>query len=195
MPGSYGSPVYGIVGPVTVSNSGRGFVEFRKPYIGYQGPCAPQYFTEYPPQVEKVTPQGKKIYIAGSLANPEIVKVTIALQEAGHIPFSEWYTPGPEADVLWRDYEQSIGFSYREALKRPSAVNTFQFDKRNIDDSDMMLMVLPCGKSAHLELGYIIGQGKPGHILMTSEPEKWDVMYQFATGIHYNLQEFLDDIA
>lgn len=133
-----------------------------------------------------------KIYLAGGLVNPEIVVCTKLLQEAGHIPFSEWYTPGPEADVRWRDYELSIGFSYREALKRPSAQNTFNFDKRHIDDSDVMLMILPCGKSAHLELGYMIGTGKPAHILMPEEPERWDVMYNFATAVHYNIQEFID---
>lgn len=135
-----------------------------------------------------------KIYLAGGLVNPQIVEITKLLQEAGHTPFSEWYTPGPEADVRWRDYELSIGFSYREALKRPSAQNTFNFDKKHIDDSDVMLMILPCGKSAHMELGYMIGTGKPAHILMPEEPERWDVMYNFATAVHYNLQEFLDAV-
>ena len=131
----------------------------------------------------------QKIYIAGALANPEIVSVTLKLRAMGHDPFSEWYTPGPEADVRWRDYEMELGVSYRDALKRPSAQNTYLFDKKHIDQSDCMLMVLPCGKSAHLELGYMIGSGKPGFILMPGEPERWDVMYNFATAIFYDMKE------
>jgi hypothetical protein len=32
-------------------------------------------------------------------------------------------------------------------------------------------------------LGYLIGRGTPGYILFDKQPERWDVMVQFATGI------------
>lgn len=142
-----------------------------------------------------IKPEGApKIYIGGSLANPMIVQVTKELQDAGIYAFSEWYTPGPEADVLWRDYERTLGYSYKEALKRPAAVNTFNFDKRNIDECNVFLMVLPCGKSAHMELGYAIGKGKRGFILMPEEPERWDVMYGFAEAVISTTKELVDAI-
>ena len=136
----------------------------------------------------------KKIYIGGALANAEIVTVTKALADEGYDAFSEWYTPGPEADVLWRDYELALGYTYREALQRASAKNTFEFDKRNIDDSDVFVMVLPCGKSAHLELGYAIGKGIRGIIYMPNEPERWDVMYGFAYRVVHTIEELLEAI-
>lgn len=135
---------------------------------------------------------GPKVYIGGALANPEIVRLTRALLDAGYDAFSEWYTPGKEADVLWRDYELALGYTYREALQRPSAKNTFSFDKRHIDGSDIFVMVLPCGKSAHLELGYAIGRGMPGIIYMPNEPERWDVMYGFATRVVHTIEELLE---
>lgn len=136
-----------------------------------------------------------KIYIGGALANPEIVRLTKVLLSEGHDAFSEWYTPGPEADVLWRDYELSLGYDYREALKRPAAQNVFQFDKKHIDESDIFVMVLPCGKSAHLELGYALGRGKKGIIYMPEQPDRWDVMYGFAHRIVYNDTELLEEIS
>lgn len=134
---------------------------------------------------------GKSVYIGGALANPEIVRITKVIAEAGFTAFSEWYTPGPEADVLWRDYELALGYNYREALQRPAAKNTFDFDKRHIDLCDIFVMVLPCGKSAHLELGYAIGSGKRGLIYMPQEPERWDVMYGFAERVVYTDEELV----
>ena len=124
-----------------------------------------------------------RVYIGGSLANDDIPRITKLVAEAGHDAFSEWFTPGPEADVNWRTYEQSLGYDFRQALLRPSAQHIFNFDKKFIDKSDMFVMVLPCGKSAHLELGYARGTGKQTVIYMPTEPEKWDVMYAFADHI------------
>jgi hypothetical protein len=39
---------------------------------------------------------------------------------------------------------------------------------------------MPAGRSGHLELGLIMGQGKPGFVLFDGEPEKWDQMYGLA---------------
>lgn len=134
---------------------------------------------------------GPKVYIGGALANPEIVRITKLLLDHGYDAFSEWYTPGKEADVLWRDYELALGFDYRTALQRPSAKNTFNFDRKHIEESDTFLMVLPCGKSAHLELGYAAGLGKDTLIYMPEQPDRWDVMYGFAGGIVYDDHELL----
>ena len=52
-------------------------------------------------------------------------------------------------------------------------------------------MIMPAGKSGHLELGYTIGKGKPGFILFDEEPERFDVMTQFATKIFFNRESFI----
>lgn len=132
-----------------------------------------------------------RVYIGGSLANDDIPRLTKLVAEAGHNAFSEWYTPGPEADVNWRTYEQALGYDFRQALQRPSAQHIFTFDKSYIDKSDAFVMVLPCGKSAHLELGYAIGKRKLGIIYMPEEPTKWDVMYAFADHIVVGDDELL----
>ena len=55
-------------------------------------------------------------------------------------------------------------------------------------------MVMPAGKSGHLELGYMLGQGKKGYILFDKEPDRWDVMYQFATGVFFNKEELINEL-
>ena len=69
----------------------------------------------------------------------------------------------------------------------------FEFDKVHIDRADFGLLILPAGKSGHLELGYMIGCGKPGYILL-DKPDRWDVMYQFATGIFFSVEDMISEL-
>jgi nucleoside 2-deoxyribosyltransferase len=79
-------------------------------------------------------------------------------------------------------------------LQGHAAKNTFLFDKRHIDDADIGVLIYPAGKSAHLELGYMIGQGKPGYIFIPEEPERWDVMAQFATAVIHTFDDLLSHL-
>lgn len=134
-----------------------------------------------------------KIYLIGSLRNPEIPNIAKTMRQAGLNVFDDWFAPGPEADDFWRTYEQGRGHTYLEALDGYAAKHIFEFDKHHIDTSDVGVLVLPCGKSAHLELGYMRGKGKRGYILL-DEVDRWDVMYQFATGIYTNLDNLIEEI-
>ena len=134
-----------------------------------------------------------KIYLIGSLRNPEIPNIAKTMRQAGLNVFDDWFAPGPEADDFWRTYEQGRGHTYLEALDGYAAKHIFEFDKHHIDTSDVGVLVLPCGKSAHLELGYMLGKGKRGYILL-DEVDRWDVMYQFATGIYTNLDNLIEEI-
>lgn len=133
------------------------------------------------------------IYLIGSLRNPKVPEIANALRGHGLETFDDWYAAGERADDSWRDYEQQRGHSYAEALIGYAAEHVFRFDLYHIDRSSAGLLVLPAGKSGHLELGYILGQGKPGYILLDS-PDRWDVMYKFATLVTTDLQEIINEI-
>ena len=91
-------------------------------------------------------------------------------------------------------YAKQRGWGYKEALTCFAARNSFEFDKRHIDSSDIVVMVMPAGKSAHLELGYSIGLGKEAHILFDVEPERFDLMYNFvpAENIHFSIEQLVE---
>lgn len=131
------------------------------------------------------------IYIIGSLRNSKIPEIANKLEAAGIEVFADWFSAGPEADDKWRDYEKDRGRSYFESIYGPSAENVFNFDKKHLDRADGAILVMPAGKSAHLELGYMIGRGKRGYILFDGEPERWDVMVQFATEVFTNLDALI----
>ena len=130
------------------------------------------------------------IYLIGSLRNPQIPEIANTLRSAGHDVFDDWFSAGHEADDKWRDYEKVRGRSYIEALKGLSAEHVFQFDLKHLQRADTAVLVYPAGKSAHLELGWALGQGKRGFILLDN-PDRWDVMLKFATGVCGNIVDLM----
>lgn len=120
------------------------------------------------------------LYLIGSLRNPAVPLLGNRLRAEGFDVFDDWFGAGPEADDYWQKYEQTRGRSYLDAINGAAAWNTFNFDKRHLDYCEGAVLLLPAGKSGHLELGYVLGQKKPGFILLDKEPERWDVMYRFA---------------
>lgn len=129
-------------------------------------------------------------YIIGSLRNPAIPEFANELQAEGYEVFADWFSAGPDADDFWRDYSKIRGLNYKQALQSYAAKHVFEFDKFHLDRCDAAVLLMPGGKSAHLELGYTRGQGKPGFIVFDQEPERYDVMVQFATEIFFSKQEF-----
>jgi len=130
------------------------------------------------------------LYIIGSLRNPAIVEIANKIRTLGIDVFDDWQSPGPQADDFWKQYSQARGQTYKQALNSWSAKHVFEFDKHHLDRCDAALLVLPAGRSCGIEFGYTIGKGKPGFILL-DDPERWDVMFQFATGIYDNLDDFI----
>ena len=136
-----------------------------------------------------------KVYLIGSLRNPEIARVASVLRANALEVFDDWRAPGPETDDHWQAYCKTRGLCFRKALEGHHARHVFAIDKQHLDDSQAALMVLPAGKSAHLELGYMVGRGRPAFILLDKEPERFDIMYNFATGVSSSLDEILSWLA
>lgn len=136
------------------------------------------------------------VYLIGSLRNPLVPEVAKAIREATNDEvFDDWYAAGPEADDYWRDYERGRGHSYSDALRGFAAKHVFDFDKFHLDRADVGVLMLPAGKSGHLELGYLSGRGASTYILLDKEPERFDVMYQFANrGVYTTLDDLLKEM-
>lgn len=136
----------------------------------------------------------KEYYLIGSLRNPEIPVIAKKLRDKGVSVFDDWYSAGPIADDSWRDYEQGKGNSYQQALKGYAARHVFSFDFHHLNRVNGAILALPAGKSGHLELGYVAGLGKPTFILLDQDPDRFDVMYQFATAVVYSVDELVEKI-
>ncbi len=135
-----------------------------------------------------------KIYVASSWKNGDDVKVIAAyLREKGH-----------EVDCFADTSTGRYVFHYSEieSFEDLDAINflydrrsqkAFNEDKKWIDWSDCVLLVLPAGKSAHLEAGYAVGKGKHLIIYQQTFPKgEFDVMYGFADMITDDFNVVMD---
>jgi len=110
-----------------------------------------------------------KIYVASSWRNDHQPAVVKSLQAVGHDIY-DFRHPSPEndgfhwseIDEFWQDW---LPDQYFDSLKHPLAVNGFRFDMDAMEWADACVLVMPCGRSAHLELGWFVGQGKRTCIL------------------------------
>jgi len=127
----------------------------------------------------------KTIYLIGSLRNELIPTLGNQLRNEGFDVFDDWYSVGPRADDHWKEYSVARGQTYKKALNSYAAQHVYEFDRFHLDRSDIGVMVHPAGKSCHLEVGYMSGQGKPTFIYWPDgEPsDRWDVMVQFTTPV------------
>lgn len=131
------------------------------------------------------------VYLIGSLRNPEVPVIAAQIRSHGFDVFDDWHAAGPRADDHWKEYEQARGHNYRTALIGYAAEHVFSFDLKHLNRCNIGVLLLPAGKSGHLELGYMRGQGKKCFIWTPpNDTERWDVMYQFAHVVH-NIEEFL----
>jgi len=137
-----------------------------------------------------------KIYTIGSLRNEQVPIIANKLRDAGYEVFDDWYSAGPEADDKWQAYETARGHNYKQALEGYAAKNVFNFDKKHLLDNEIVVLILPAGKSGHLEFGWFLGGGKPGYILFDDDVEncRWDVMYQFANGVYFDLDDLIEKL-
>lgn len=135
-----------------------------------------------------------RLYLIGSLRNSAIPSIANQLREHGFDVCDDWFAAGEFADDSWRDYEKQRGRSYQEALDGLAARHVFDFDYSQMIRSDAAVLAMPAGKSGHLELGWFLGQGKPGHILLEPDTERWDVMLRFATGVHTDIDSLVSGL-
>lgn len=134
-----------------------------------------------------------RIYVASSWRNPHQPDVVAALRGRQHdvydfrnppngVPGFAW----SEIDPGWRDWSAA---GYRELLTtHPIAARGFVSDLRGMQWADTCLLVLPCGRSAHLEAGWFCGQGKRT-IILTRDGEEPELMALLATDICISLDE------
>lgn len=102
---------------------------------------------------------------------------------AGDNGFS-WSSIDPE----WMSWTPE---QHRKALDHPIARAGFKSDMDALRECDACLLVLPCGRSAHLELGWACGEGKRTCIL-EAEPIEPDLMYAMCDRLCVTFDEMLD---
>ena len=140
------------------------------------------------------------IYIVGSLQNIAAIQAFAKTLRAHPLIIKHdieivdyWTSQGSTLDIEFAKYAHAQEWTYRRALDCPVAKSACAVDKKMIDAAFGVILLHPCGKSAHLELGYAIGSGKVAAIVRESgEFEKVDIMDNLAAFVVNDPQEFID---
>ena len=142
-------------------------------------------------------PTRLRIYVASSWRNEFQPSVVADLRRWRHEVYDFRKPPGKDTGFAWSDidpgWERWTPDEYRQALLRAIAQDGFGSDEAGLEWCNFCLLVQPCGASAHLELGWAIGQGKTSAIYFPDgvrvEPE---LMAAFADAIIVGKEELAE---
>ena len=136
-----------------------------------------------------------KIYVASSWRNELQPMVVEVLRAYGHEVY-DFRNPAPgntgfawsEIDPDWQKWSAN---EYIAALEHPISEAGFKSDFNAMQWCDVIVLVLPCGRSAHLEAGWGCGAGKAVFIL-THDGEEPELMAKMATGVFGDLASLIE---
>ena len=145
----------------------------------------------------------RKIYLASSWRNEHQPSVWSDIAKLGHDVY-DFRNPPNRAGFGWeqlgvgdgRDEDGQVTVrDWREMIAHPIADEGFLADFTAMCEADAFVLLLPCGRSAHLEAGWAIGRGVPTAIYCPeprTEPELMVKMASLVTGSWFELTEWLE---
>lgn len=136
-----------------------------------------------------------KIYVASSWRNTFQTGVVRLLRMEGYEVYDFVHPHGGEGfqwtklDANWKSWTME---EYRENLDSDYAKFGFNRDFDAMKEADVCVLVLPCGRSAHAEAGWMKGAGKKVIACLPDgvsvEPE---LMYSMFDGIAIGFEDLL----
>lgn len=133
-----------------------------------------------------------KIYVASSWRNQYQQDVVKKLRELGHEVY-DFQNPPQKSGFSWSkidpNWKNWTTEQYKEALQNPLAKSGFKSDFDAMHWAGTCVLVLPCGRSAHAEAGWMKGARKHvvAYIPEVQEPE---LMYKMFDDIVTSMDEF-----
>ena len=136
-----------------------------------------------------------KIYVASSWRNKYFPAVVEALRAKGHEVYDFRNPPHGGNGFRWTDIDvNAMDWSfgeYAEGLHHPKAERQFKADLEALEWADTCVLVLPSGRSAHTEAGWMAGAGRRVFVYIP-EMQEPELMYKLFDGVIGSLAELLE---
>jgi hypothetical protein len=143
----------------------------------------------------------RRIYVATSWRNEAQPPLVLMLRAMGHEVY-DFRNPAPGKEgFAWNQvgygatafYEGAADLDgYIKCLEHPRAVEGFKLDKDAMEWADTFVLLLPCGRSAHIEAGWAAGAGKEVHVLLSADKFEPELMYLLCARIHSSTASLTD---
>jgi hypothetical protein len=136
-----------------------------------------------------------KIYVASSWRNQLQPAVVTTLRKEGHQVYDFRHPKEGDNGFHWSEidpaWQKWTPTNFISALNHPIAHSGFQSDFSAMNWADACVLVLPCGRSAHLEAGWFVGRGKRLVILIDDPNFEPELMYKMAFAVCTTCEETL----
>ncbi len=138
-----------------------------------------------------------KIYVASSWRNKYYPEVVEALRAKGHEVYDFRNPPHGGNGFRWTDIdEKALEWSfdeYAEGIHHPKAERQFKADLEALEWADTCVLVLPSGRSAHTEAGWMAGAGRRVFVYIP-EMQEPELMYKLFDGVVGSMEDLLEAI-
>ena len=138
-----------------------------------------------------------KIYLSSSWRNPYQPLVVKALREAGHEVYDFRNPTSGDEGFKWKNvdglWEKWSNDDYINAINHPVAERGFKNDFDAMVWADVCILLLPCGRSAHSEAGWMQGAGKPTYVILTGKQEP-ELMYKLFAGVFTRIEDLISSL-
>lgn len=145
--------------------------------------------------------KSEKIYVASSWRNNFQTAIVQICRSAGFEVYDFKNPAKGDNGFRWSDIHdgwprgEADGMmsteDYVEAVNHPVAVEGFRKDFEAMEWADTVIYVLPCGKSASLELGWGVGKGLKTCVYLGENPMRPELMYRMADFITDSTMDLL----
>lgn len=138
-----------------------------------------------------------RIYVASSWRNKYFHEVVAALRAEGHEVYDFRNPPHGGNGFRWTDIDENAFDwtfeEYAEGLHHPKAERQFQADLEALEWADTCVLLLPSGRSAHTEAGWMAGAGRRV-VVYFPEKQEPELMYKLFDAVVGDLPSLLEAV-
>jgi len=142
-----------------------------------------------------------RIYISSSWRNPRQPYLVEELRKRGHKVYDFRHPSGRNDSNVWESVSKKHGLNeayvqgtlvtadFKDMLSDEDSTERFREHFDAMNDADTCILLLPCGRSSHIEAGYMAGAGKRVFVMDMSQEVTPELMYLALDGYFDSLEE------
>lgn len=142
-----------------------------------------------------------RIYVASSWKNAYQQQLVEELRKRGHKVYDFKHPSGRNDQVVWESVSvtQNLRSAYKENCLKGKDFKRMLLDRQSIkrfeehfaamQDADTCILLLPAGRSSHIEAGHMNGMGKRVFVMDTSKEVTPELMYLALDDYFFDFEE------